>query len=69
MAKRNRLLLRRPKSTKALNQVPGTVTYIGRKDSAETTLEVIDYNKETFERFNSSNIEDAFKFENRDKIT
>src|SRR5690606_31712699 len=67
--KRNRLLLRRPKSTKALNQVPGTVTYIGRKDSAETTLEVIDYNKETFERFSSSNIEDAFKFENRDKIT
>ena len=69
MAKRNRLLLRRPKSTKALNQVPGTVTYIGRKESAETRLEVIDFNKETFERYNSSRPEDAFKFENEDRIT
>lgn len=69
MAKRKGHLLRRPKSTKALNQVPGTVTYIGRKESAETKLEVIDYNKESFDRFASSNPEDAFKFENPDKIS
>lgn len=69
MAKRKRLLLRRPKSTKALNQVPGTVTYIGRKESAETTLEVIDYNKQSFERFTSTNPVDAFNFENHEKIT
>lgn len=69
MAKRKSLLLRRPKSTKALNQVPGTVTYIGRKESSETKLEVIDYNKETFERYNSSRPEDAFKFEVEDRVT
>lgn len=69
MAKRNRLLLRRPKNTKALNQAPGTVTYIGRKESSETKLEVIDYNKDSFERFTSSRPEDAFNFENHDKIT
>ena len=52
MLKRKQLFLRRPKSTKALNQVPGTVTYIGRKESVETKLEVIDYNKESFEALN-----------------
>lgn len=69
MVKRTRQLLRRPKATKALNQIPGTVTYIGRKESAETTLEVIDYNKESFERYMSKRPEDAFNFENEDKIT
>jgi magnesium transporter len=69
MAKRKRHLLRRPKSTKALNQVPGTVTYIGRKESSETKLEVIDYNKESYDRYNSNHPEDAFNFENEEKIT
>jgi magnesium transporter len=69
MVKRKRLLLRRPKSTKALNQAPGTVTYIGRKESAETRLEVIDYNKESFERYTSTRPEDAFDFENENKTT
>lgn len=69
MALRKRLLLRRPKATKALNQVPGTVTYIGRKESAETTIEVIDYNKGSYERYFSKNPEDAFNFENESKIT
>ena len=69
MAKRKRHLLRRPESKKALNQIPGTVTYIGRKQSLETKLEVIDYNKENFERYESTRPEDAFKFENPDKVT
>jgi magnesium transporter len=69
MVKRTRLLLRRPKSTKALNQAPGTVTYIGRKESTETRLEVIDYNKDSFERYTSTRPEDAFDFENENKTT
>lgn len=69
MALRKRLLLRRPKAAKALNQVPGTVTYIGRKESTETTIEVIDYNKTSYERCFSKNPEDAFNFENELKIT
>ncbi len=69
MVKRKRYSLRRPKSSKALHQVPGTVTYIGRKESTETTLEVIDYNKESYERYTSNKPEDAFNFENVDKIT
>lgn len=69
MAKRKHYLSRRPKSTKALNQAPGTVTYVGTKENVETKLEVIDYNAEGFERYTSKTPEDAFKFEQEDKIT
>lgn len=69
MVKRIRHLSKRPKSTKALHQAPGTVTYVGRKEQVETTLEVIDYNAGQFERFNSKTPEDAFKFEAEDRTT
>lgn len=69
MAKRMRYLPRRPKSTKALNQAPGTVTYVGSKEQVETVLEVIDYNLNDYERFTSKNPEDAFKFEAEDRTT
>lgn len=69
MAKRTRYLSRRPKSTKALNQAPGTVTYVGHKEQGETLLEVIDYNLENFERFTSKSPEDAFQFEEEDRTT
>lgn len=69
MVKRIRHLSRRPKSTKALHQAPGTVTYVGTKEKVETTLEVIDYNAGHFERFTSKTPEDAFKFEVEDRTT
>ncbi|MCF4101656.1 magnesium/cobalt transporter CorA [Gillisia sp. M10.2A] len=69
MAKRKRHFQKRPKSTKSLNQAPGTATYVGRKESLEIELEVIDYNKLSFDRYLSNNPEDAFNFENEDKIT
>lgn len=69
MAKRKRYLSKRPKSTKALNQAPGTVTYVGTKENVETKLEVIDYNGEGFERYTSKSPEDAFKFDQEDRIT
>ncbi|MFD2518686.1 magnesium/cobalt transporter CorA [Salinimicrobium flavum] len=69
MAKRKRYLSRRPKSTKALNQAPGTVTYVGNKEKAETTLEVIDYNTESYERHITQTPEEAFKFEEPNKVT
>lgn len=69
MAKRKRLSTKRPKSTKSLNQAPGTVTYVGNKEDKQTLLEVIDYNKESFERYNSESVQDAFKFEEAEKTT
>lgn len=69
MAKRKRYSLRRPKSTKALHQAPGTVTYVGTKESAEFKLEIIDYNTDHFERFNSQTPQDAFQFEEENRVT
>ena len=69
MAKRKRYLSRRPKSTKALNQAPGTLTYVGRKENTETILEVIDYNAESYERHSNQTPEAAFKFEEETKTT
>ncbi|HET8753577.1 MAG TPA: magnesium/cobalt transporter CorA [Salinimicrobium sp.] len=69
MPKRRRYSLRRPKSNVALNQAPGTVTYIGRKSAEDTKLEVIDYNPESFERFTSTSPQDAFKFEEEKNVT
>lgn len=69
MPHRKRYSLRRPKSSRALHQPPGTITYIGRKEDKETSLEVIDYNKESFERYTSKTPEDAFKFEEAGKTT
>ncbi|HET8884912.1 MAG TPA: CorA family divalent cation transporter, partial [Salinimicrobium sp.] len=69
MIKRKRYSRPRPKSTKALNQAPGTVTYVGTKESLETILEVIDYSKESFERVISKTPEDAFKFEKAENTT
>ena len=69
MANRKRYFTRRPKSTKALHQAPGTVTYVGSKEKTETLLEVIDYNAEHFERFSSKSPEDAFTFEEENRVT
>ena len=62
-------LLRRPKNTKSVNQIPGTMTYVGRKEAVQTQLDVIDYNLENYERFTSTSTEDAFKFVDEDRIT
>ena len=69
MSKRKRYSKKSPKSTKALNQAPGTVTYVGRKEGEQTKLEVIDYSKDSYEQYNSLNPEDAFNFEEEKNIT
>lgn len=69
MARRKRYFLKRPKSSQSLHQAPGTVTYVGRKQQKETVLEVIDYNGSNYERFISKSPEDAFQFEEEDKVT
>ena len=69
MIKRNRFLQKRPKSGKALHQPPGTVTYVGSKERSTTLLEVMDYNGEQLERFNSDSPEDAFRFERPDRTS
>ncbi|MDT0678077.1 magnesium/cobalt transporter CorA [Autumnicola musiva] len=69
MAKFKKYSLKRPRTTKSLNQVPGTVTYIGHKEMSEVHLEVIDYNKQHYNWYASKSPEDAFKFEEPLNIT
>ncbi|WP_010232109.1 magnesium/cobalt transporter CorA [Gillisia marina] len=69
MAKRLRHLQRRPKSTNALNKAPGTVAYVGRKESATIKVEVVDFNKDNYERFIFDNVSEAFRFENEENLT
>lgn len=69
MAKRHRHLQRRPKSTNTLNKAPGTAAYVGTKESVGIKIDVIDYNKENYERFEFDTVEAAFKFENQENIT
>lgn len=69
MAKRRKLLLRRPKHTKTVNQVPGTMTYVGHKESSETKLEVIDYNVDQYERYTSNSPDDAFNYVDEKSVT
>lgn len=69
MSKKHRYFKKRPKSTTALHQPPGTVTYVGHKPHGETLLEVIDYNANGFEQFTSKTPEDAFQFEDESRTT
>src|SRR5690606_24391298 len=48
---------------RAKNLSPGTVRYTGKKATTATQLDIIDYSKEHFDRFETNNIEDAFKYE------
>jgi magnesium transporter len=51
------------------NEIPGTVTYKGKKQSLVTKIELIDYSRDHYIRLDSEDIEDAFKFEETDNIT
>ncbi|WP_373058864.1 magnesium/cobalt transporter CorA [Zunongwangia sp. H14] len=70
MAKfRKKYSLKRPRNTKTLNQIPGTVTYVGHKEISDVHLEVIDYNKQEYNWFASKSPEDAYKFEEPLNVT
>lgn len=54
---------------KARNLSPGTVKYIGKKTATITTLDIIDYSKDHYERFETHDIQEVFKFEDASHIT
>ena len=51
------------------NYAPGTVTYVGKKQPVHTSLDIIDYSKIRFDRFNTDNIEEAFNYKETGSIT
>lgn len=53
---------------RARNLSPGTVKYTGKKAPTTTKLDIIDYSKDHFDRFQTHHIEDAFKYEDSQHI-
>lgn len=62
--------LKPPKRKKynSLHQLPGEVTYVGKKETV-SSLEIIDYNKENYQRYESEKLEDAYRFKETEHIT
>ena len=65
---------KKPQTTKiqpkrAKNLSPGTVAYTGKKTTTVTELDIIDYSKEHFHRFETNNIQEAFNYEDSTNIT
>ncbi|WP_034259650.1 magnesium/cobalt transporter CorA [Aequorivita capsosiphonis] len=54
---------------KASNLTPGTVSYTGKKITTQTQLDIIDYSKDSFSRFETHDIDEAFKYEDASHIT
>ncbi len=57
------------KPRRAKNLSPGTVAYTGKKTSLVTNLDIIDYSKEHYDRFETKTVADAFKYEDATHIT
>ncbi|SDS35837.1 magnesium transporter [Formosa sp. Hel1_31_208] len=57
------------KSYKAHNLPPGTMAYRGKKQTAITDIEIINYSKDHYKSFNSKQVEDAFDFKGTDHVT
>lgn len=54
---------------RARNLSPGTVAYTGKKTTTATELDIIDYSKEHYHRFETNNIREAFNYEDSTNIT
>lgn len=50
----------RKKKYKTINRPPGNLAYRGKKEAKTTTVEVINYDKETYEKLELKNITDVF---------
>ncbi|WP_452230212.1 MULTISPECIES: magnesium/cobalt transporter CorA [unclassified Lacinutrix] len=69
MAQKNRKTIKRKKTYKTINSVPGTVAYVGSKQSLETKIDIVNYNKEVCNFKISNNVEDAFHFKGQEHVT
>lgn len=56
------------KKYKSLHQVPGEVTYVGKK-KFDSNIEVISYNKANYKQFRSNNLEDAYPYNANEQTT
>lgn len=69
MPQKSRKKPKQKKSYKANNAAPGTVAYVGKKQSLETNIDIVNFNKEVYDFKVSKVIEDAFNFKGGEHIT
>jgi len=72
MCKRNRYLMRskkKKKSYKTINRSPGSAHYRGKKQSTVTAVDIINYTKEDYHKFETKKVEDAFHLKGNNKVT
>lgn len=60
---------KKKKSYKTQNLPPGTISYVGKKQSTFTDIDIINYNKDVYKKLESKHIEDAFNFKGTDCTT
>ena len=52
-----------------LGQIPGTVVYVGEKNTSDLFIDVFNYDKESYEEKELKNIEEAYSFIDSEPIT
>ncbi|MGC1632021.1 MAG: magnesium/cobalt transporter CorA [Gelidibacter sp.] len=57
------------KTYKTVNRSPGTVYYRGKKQSAVTIIDIINYNKEAYTTIETHKVEEAFNFKGTQQVT
>uniref|UniRef100_UPI0040496544 magnesium/cobalt transporter CorA n=1 Tax=Gelidibacter sp. TaxID=2018083 RepID=UPI0040496544 len=62
-------LKKQKKSYKVRNVSPGTMSYRGKKQVESTSVEILNYTKDTCNSFQSKNVEDAFHFKGNNQVT
>ena len=62
-------LKKRKKVYKVRNLPPGTMSYRGSKQSDDTHVEIINFDKDSYKKIESKRVEDAFNLKGNGKIT
>ncbi len=62
-------LKRKKKSYKVKNLPPGTMAYQGKKEVTSTSIDIINYNQDTYHVKNSKLINDAFHYKGTNQVT
>lgn len=68
-AKKNKYRKIPSRSKKTENYAAGAVNYTGNKTGMATSLEIIDYSKDHYERIDTEDIDVAFKFKGTEHVT
>ncbi|TXD84120.1 magnesium/cobalt transporter CorA [Subsaximicrobium wynnwilliamsii] len=62
-------LKKKKKSYKVKNLSPGTMAYRGKKQTTAISIDIINYNGDSYKREHSNRVEDAFNHKGNDQVT